>query len=84
MLEHKFLVDVAFFVLILGLIWLTIRYRYKDTYISLKELKLIYRILIYIAIAAIVFLFMILSTKFSLVKAIIIIGLPGALLSFLI
>jgi len=83
-MNTKFLVDVAFFVLILGLVWLTIRYRYKDTYISLKELKLIYRILIYIAIAAIVFLFMILSTKFNLVTAIIIIGLPGALLAFLI
>ena len=84
MLEHKYLVDVAFFILILGLVWLIIRYRFKDTYVSIKELKPIYRILIYTAIAAIVYLFMILVSKFSLVTLIVVIGLPGALLAFLI
>lgn len=83
MLEHKYLVYVAFFVLILGLVWLIIRYRFKDTYVSIKELKPIYRILIYTAIAAIVYLFMILTSKFSLVSAIIIIGLPFALISLI-
>lgn len=83
MLEHKYLVYVAFFVLILGLVWLIIRYRFKDTYVSIKELKPIYRILIYTAIAAIVYLFMILASKFSLVSAIIIIGLPFALISLI-
>ena len=83
MLEHKYLVYVAFFVLILGLVWLIIRYRFKDTYVLIKELKPIYRILIYTAIAAIVYLFMILTSKFSLVSAIIIIGLPFALISLI-
>lgn len=83
MLEHKYLVYVAFFVLILGLVWLIIRYRFKGTYVSMKELKPIYRILIYTAIAAIVYLFMILTSKFSLVGAIIIIGLPFALISLI-
>ncbi len=83
MLKHKFLTEVALFLLVLGAVWIIIRYRYKDIYFSLKGLKPIYRILIYIAIAAILYLFLTITTKFGIVAAIIIIGLPGALLAFL-
>ena len=78
MLDHKYVVEFVFFVLILGVVWLGTRNKY-----NIKELKPLYRILIYTTIAAIVYMFMVLTSKFSLVGAIIIIGLPFALLSFL-
>lgn len=83
MLEHKQLVDLFFIVLIYICVWLIIRFNYKDTYMSLKEMKPLYRILIFLAITAVLYLLMILTSKFSLVSAIIIIGLPFALISLI-
>jgi len=83
MLEHKQLVDLFFIVLIYICVWLIIRFNYKDTYMSLKEMKPLYRILIFLAITAVIYLLMILTSKFSLVGAIIIIGLPFALISLI-
>ena len=83
MLEHKQLVDLFFIVLIYICVWLIIRFNYKDTYMSLKEMKPLYRILIFLAITAVLYLLMILTSKFSLVGAIIIIGLPFALISLI-
>ena len=84
MLEHKFLVHLGFFILILGLVWLIMRIRFKDTYMAIKKWKLLYRVLIYLAIAVVGFLFMIIASKFGIVTAILIIGLPGALLGILL
>ena len=83
MLEHKQLVDLFFIVLIYICVWLIIRFNYKDTYMSLKEMKPLYRILFFLAITAVLYLLMILTSKFSLIGAIIIIGLPFALISLI-
>ena len=84
MLEHEYLVYLSFYILVIGLVWLIVRTKFKDTYKAIKELKPLYRILIYFALAGVAFLFMVLTSKFDLMTAILIIGIPGALLGFLI
>ena len=84
MLEHEYLVYLSFYILVIGLVWLIMRIRFKDTYMAIKKWKLLYRILIYLAIAVVGFLFMIIASKFGIVTAILIIGLPGALLGILL
>ena len=84
MLEHEYLVYLSFYILVIGLVWLIMRIRFKDTYMAIKKWKLLYRILIYLAIAVVGFLFMIIASKFGIVTAILIIGLPGALIGILI
>lgn len=84
MLEHEYLVYLSFYILVIGLVWLIMRIRFKDAYMAIKKWKLLYRILIYLAIAVVGFLFMIIASKFGIVTAILIIGLPGALLGILL